>query len=164
MLRNIAIDVTTNSSLGLLEWLTELRETFYLSDYQFIKKGGTQEQSEGGGTQTEQGRGKISAYFPWLLPQNLSLRFSFINPEAFCTLSFWIYGSFITQVGLVKSSIFGDLHGLGWRTRSENSNSNLIVDSIGLQPDPIIRCFPKVTSLEKETNTLVIGMVLELYA
>lgn len=43
MLRNIAIEVTINSSLDLLEWLRELRETFYLSDYQFIKKGGTQE-------------------------------------------------------------------------------------------------------------------------
>ena len=37
-------------SINLLEWLTELKETFYLLDHWFIMKDKTQEQSDGGDT------------------------------------------------------------------------------------------------------------------
>ena len=95
-------------SLGLINLLTELRETFYLLDCQFIIKrynSGTATWKRSIGQGMWEGRG-VSMSFPGeLLSLNLHM---FTNLEALQTTSLWFYGGLITQACLITSLTIGD--------------------------------------------------------
>ena len=76
--------------INLLEWLTELRETFYLLGYQFIINGYNSRRARwnrcfGQGV----GKGHGASMSPWSTPFSPNLHM-FINPEALQTHPLWL--------------------------------------------------------------------------